>query len=1145
MSKANRVITLAGSTLLVLSAAMSARADDTEIFTMTPPTSVNTRPNILFIVDTSGSMATQVVDKEPYDPSVQYPGTVCTRDRIYWKQTGWRDMPTCGGDQWFSASNMACKTAADKIAELGNWSIRPAASWRSGKKLWDQLASGSDRIVECQADAAIGHGQAAGDNKVPADGNNGPFSSTASQSIQWTGNKDIGYTFYSGNYLNWYYNAPATNLGTRLRIVQNAAKDTLGRLSNVNVGLMRFSSDADGGMVLHEMAPIETARTTMNAEIDALSADGNTPLSETMMEAYRYWAGLDVHYGLDSRVGLTVKPSVDASRTGTGLAQYRSPLGNACQKNFIVYLTDGDPTSDTNAEPTIEGLPNFSTLGNLTTGADNGGQCSDNGASDGSGRCLDDLARYMYQKDFVVQMEDGSPDPDQPKENIRTYTIGFGSGMSTTGLALLQSTANNAGGSFYAAADSASLTEAFNNIISEVMDENISFTSPAVSVNAFNRTQNLNDLFITVFKPDENYHWPGNLKKYRLTPSGLIVDARSNPAVDEDEGFFRDAAQSFWSADVDGADVPEGGAAHKLPAPDQRDLYTDLAALAGTPGGDSLNAAGNLISTANTAALTPDLLGVPPTALDPDPARLAEATTLINWMRGLDTDLSTRFEMGDPLHSRPVSVIYGGTATAPDAVVYVATNDGFLHAIDPSTGVEMWAYVPSELLGRTYDLNRNAASASKRYGLDGNLVAYRIDQDGDGVIETGDKVYLFFGMGRGGDNYYALDVTNKESPKFMWRNGADFEMTGAGQTWSTPVIAKVNIGGTDKLVVIVGGGYDETQDAVPYNTDVVGNHLYMLDAVTGRLLWSGGPSGPNFTDDRMTNSIPADVRVLDMTNDGLADRMYTADTGGRIWRFDISNGQSADNLVKGGVFASLGAAIGSGGTGIANARRFYVAPDVSLLRADGRFYINLAIGSGYRGHPLNTEIHDAFYSLRDPSPFVPISDYSTVTPILHTSTNLIDVTTNINPTIPSSAAGWKIELSQPSWGGEKVLAEARTFNGAILFPTYKPIGNTVVNTCSASAGTNYLYIVSALDGRPTLNRDNDATLEVEDRVGRLDQSGIAPPAAVFFPTPDPGCVGEACTPPPVCLVGVEQCGISFTNNPVKTFWNNQDTDVAE
>ena len=41
-------------------------------------------------------------------------------------------------------------------------------------------------------------------------------------------------------------------------------------------------------------------------------------------------------------------------------------------------------------------------------------------------------------------------------------------------------------------------------------------------MNAFNRTQNLNDLFMTVFAPSDQYHWAGNLKKYRLLANGTI-----------------------------------------------------------------------------------------------------------------------------------------------------------------------------------------------------------------------------------------------------------------------------------------------------------------------------------------------------------------------------------------------------------------------------------------------------------------------------------------------------------------------------------------------------------------------------------------------------------------------------------------------
>lgn len=1150
MSISTRVTSLIFAAALVTASGYeSARADDTEIFVMTPPAGATTQPNILFIMDTSGSMATQVVDRPEYNPATTYSGS-CSTNRVYWNDSGTTTPPDCNTDRWVSDSNFVCKTASDKLAEFGSWPIGPAAQWRDGRRSdrWDRLAAGRDTYVECKADTAIRHGLADADDRYPADEDNGPYSSNISQTIGWSGEQNRSYIFYSGNYINWYRNSPTTNQGTRLSIVKQAAKSTLDRLSNVNVGLMRFSSDADGGMVIYPMTDVGSARTAMKTAIDNLDSNGGTPLSETFLEAYRYWTGDRVGYGLDSTVGgdRVLTPSVDASRTGASLADYRSPLGSACQKNFIVYLTDGDPTSDASAESTIEGLPNFSTLGNLTTNATNGGNCTENGAlgtegggaNAGDGKCLDDLAKYMFEKDFYD--DPALPASRDPKENIRTYTIGFGDGVSERGLALLRSTATAGGGEFYEASDSASLTEAFNSIIRSVLQDNLSFTAPAVSVNAFNRTQNLNDLFITVFKPDDRYHWPGNLKKYRLRPNGNIVDADGNAAIDENEGFFRDDARSYWSAADDGSNVELGGAANRLPANTTRNVYTDLVGA-----GQLLSAGGNLVVDTNTA-ITRSLLGLPGTAT------AAERTALITWIRGFDTTANVeRYEMGDPLHSRPVSVIYGGTVASPDAAVFVATNDGYLHAIDPSDGSELWAYVPSELLPRMNSLYQNLASDVKRYGLDGNLAAYRIDRDGDGIIETGDRVLLFFGMGRGGDNYYALDVTNKRAPRILWRIGGDDELPGLSQSWSTPVIAKVLVGNgsgqnADRLVMIVGGGYDPTQDNVPYNTDNVGNKIYMVDAISGDLLWSAGQSGTNLNLTNMNNSIPGDVRVLDMTNDGFADRMYASDTGGRIWRFDIYNGQEANALVTGGMFASLGVADVTSPTTAqltADARRFYVAPDVSLLRANNRFYLNIAIGSGFRGHPLNTEIRDAFYSLRDPIPFVPMTATQWSTHDVINAEDLVDVTTNATPVMPVNARGWKIDLNAPSWGGEKVLSEARTFAGSIIFPTYKPSGNSVTTSCTAQAGTNALYVVNVLDGSPPLNRDGDATPEPEDRAGSLDQSGIAPPAAIFFPTPEENCTGAECKPPPACLVGVENCGLHFSNAPKKTFWSNQDTDV--
>mgnify|MGYP003694156597 CR=1 FL=1 len=75
---------------------------------------------------------------------------------------------------------------------------------------------------------------------------------------------------------------------------------------------------------------------------------------------------------------------------------------------------------------------------------------------------------------------------------------------------------------------------------------------------------------------------------------------------------------------------------------------------------------------------------------------------------------------------------------------------------------------------------------------------------------------------------------------------------------------------------------------------------------------------------------PGDIRVFDITGDGYADRMYAGDMGGRVWRFDISNGQTATTLVTGGVFASLGNAHLTTHP-VATSQRFYSAPDVAFL----------------------------------------------------------------------------------------------------------------------------------------------------------------------------------------------------------------------
>ncbi len=53
----------------------AATADETEIFVGAGNSVSSERPNILFIIDTSGSMDTDVVTQVPFDPATDYPGT--------------------------------------------------------------------------------------------------------------------------------------------------------------------------------------------------------------------------------------------------------------------------------------------------------------------------------------------------------------------------------------------------------------------------------------------------------------------------------------------------------------------------------------------------------------------------------------------------------------------------------------------------------------------------------------------------------------------------------------------------------------------------------------------------------------------------------------------------------------------------------------------------------------------------------------------------------------------------------------------------------------------------------------------------------------------------------------------------------------
>ncbi len=874
----------------------------------------------------------------------------------------------------------------------------------------------------------------------------------------------------------------------------------------------------------------------LNAEINA------TPLVDTLYEAALYFGGRDVDWGLTRQNPLArsntdarhKRVSVPESLTDgsrllpenctednlsspncrdtvlTAGSTYESPITNACQRNFIVLLSDGQANSP-NSENRIESLINQ--------------QCDDSINNRDAEICGAEISNFLATRDQNASVANNNV--------VNTFTIAYGLNRNENSdrraIRFLQDIAEKGNGRAFEAGSEADLTNAFNAVLSEALNDSFSFVVPGTTVSQFNRTTNFEDVFFSVFKPELTAAWGGNLKKYkfgsdpnRADTLGEIVDQNGNLAVDEMTGFFSDNARSFFSDSVDGSDVTAGGAALKLPSDNsQRNVFAYYA------GADKDLQNNPFVST--NAAITAAMLGEP--GMDS-----VRRSNVITWNRGQEVsgrDLNNdgditdaRFFVGDPLHSEPVAIQYdvinpGAPNARPVFKVFYATNEGYLHAVDGQDGTEHFAFVPEAVMKNFPTLFDNAVG-SHPYGLDGSITPWVRDVDGDGVIEPGDDdhVYLYFGMRRGGNFLYALDVTDIDEPKLLWQLDGGSEPFGDfGQTWSKPTKARVavNEGGTPvvKDVIIVGAGYDTANDdKTTRSPDNRGNAIYMVDAespgineVTPDLVWSASNTGTQHSQlfPEMLYSFPSQIVAGDTTGDTLANVLFAADLGGQVWRFDVNNGAAPSALVDGGVEANLAL-----DDDPANYRRFYGGIDPAVTLLNGNQFFTLSLGSGWRANPLDSTVTDRFYSLRVPfnnSERV-YGDRSTGLPL--TDDDLVDATDNlVQSTDMDVARNARAELLNPATrgfyvtlngiggpnSGEKVLSASITAAAQVFFTTYEPTAET--QACTGVVGRGRLYGLSLFDARALFFDTNGIPTRSLDLA-----SGTIPPSPSLIVLPD-------------------------------------------
>lgn len=923
-----------------------------------------------------------------------------------------------------------------------------------------------------------------------------------------------------------------------------------------------YRTDASGGA-----QNVRTAREDMKQVVSELSATGGTPIVAAYYEAVQYMLGGEVDYGKsrgtsyyrhryhrvshpDSYTGGNVvrhaactDNDIENSNCSTEQIQgnpvYISPHANSCHPSHIVFLSDGAATSNT-AASRVQGLtgePSCDASGNQACGIE--------------------LAHWLSNTDHVENRTG--------LQNINTYTVGFNINSNFLG-----EIAANGGGEYHDADSSAELVAVFQDILGEVLAVDTSFVAPGATVNQFNRLTHRNDIYFALFRPDRKPTWSGNLKRYHVgaDEDGVIriQDRQFKDAINEDTGFFKDTAKSWWGTGTDGSEVEKGGAAGNISlsgpgGSGDRNTYT-LTGNIPANGADLTNSEYKLHE--DNSLITESLLGI----TDGDAAERQEARAqMLKWIRGVDIKDSdadgntteVRQHLGDPMHARPVVLNYGeGTNTR--TTIFMATNEGLLHAIENENGTELFAFMPEELIPNIKSYYDNLQATRHPYGLDGDISVWHDDANENVTVDNGEKAYLYVGMRRGGNLYYAFDVSDRTKPKLMWKiEGGAGDFAKLGQTWSKAVPTSIVHNGDKKKVLIFAGGYDTNQDPNSTNLDTaqdqdsIGNALYVVDAITGALIWSGqGDNSGNRQFSDMQYSIPANVRVIDINSDGLADQMYVGDMGGQVWRFDFTQyHKSGDALIDGGVIADLS------GSGIKDARRFYNEPDVALIARNGRRYLSVSIGSGWRAHPLNENVDDRYYLLQQNSVYSKPAGYGknvgtlanpSWTPLLESDLN--NVSNDLDPDFNTN--GWYLHLEGT---GEKVLGDSITINNQVIFTTYEP--SKVGDQCTPASGSGNIYVMDVESGAPTLNLDqsgdsddsgdpdsddysgNNHKLTKEDRKRGLKQGGI-PPSPTALITESGGTAGLPGQIGTTILVSTEQpVDVDFSNLTQRTYWQDK------
>jgi type IV pilus assembly protein PilY1 len=818
-----------------------------------------------------------------------------------------------------------------------------------------------------------------------------------------------------------------------------------------------------------------TQRTSFYTTLYTQDTNGSTPLREALSRVGRYYAGITT--GINSgMISGTTKPD---------------PVEYSCQTNYALLTTDGYWNG--NAGQTLTG----SGIGNQDN-ADSGYTTRAVGAFDGNlsgaSDSLADVAAYYYKTDLRTSgtVSANNVPTNEPKDlNTQQHMVTFSLGLglegfmdyksdyetSTTGdFAKIKTAASscswaagtcnwpipsanapsalddlwhaavNGRGSYFSASDPNSLASGLQTALGQLRVATAAASAAATSTP--NITQTDNFIYSSTFRTGK---WDGEITAKRVDPAtGNIlptviwtaqgqldlkaVSGRTIYTIDETGGGKR---KPFLFANLSTTTV--GGI-----APEQPYFSNKCASWSQC----------TLLTTAQKVTAN-------------------DGNNLVNYLRGdrsfesfVAPDTESPFRqrdhvLGDPVSATPAFVktppynfsdavtptyaSYKLAQTSRQGMLYVAANDGMLHAFNGDTGDEVWAYVPRIVMPRISRLATDNWGGAHVFTVDGT------PQIMDVFIGSAWKTILVAGLNSGGRGYYALDVTNPAVPTVLWEVCADATIcanadTDMGYSYGNPLISKRKSDG--RWVVFVTSGMNNVSPGTGRG------FLYVIDAATGAILSKVGTGVGDTTTPSGLNDIAGFADNFDLDN--TARLIYGGDLNGNVWRFDTASGTPG--------VSKLAQLFDSGG----KPQSITTRPELALIQGFPVVYVGTGryLGVDDLVDPATLSLPYAYqqslYAIKDKGTGGTYTNMRAANVVVNTLIDNGTTRTTSNNTVDWTVKdGWYIDLNPGNTSpGERINLDPQLVQGTLVVAS-----NIPNNSACTIGGDSFIYQFDYQSGR--------------------------------------------------------------------------------